>query len=563
MKTPKNERELLTVAISILDGRMDLTPAEKKAIRTIRTCNNAGWADHIAELIRAGQDPLGEWLCLLRSPEERRDQGQTFTPSPIVQSMLARAELDARNHGPFVRVVDAGAGSGRFLLAVGRLFPGATLIAIEADPVCAILLRANLAAAGLAGRSVVLVEDFRSISLPTFSEGRTLFIGNPPYVRHHDIDPTWKTWYANQAADLGSRGATKLAGLHAHFFVKTARLAQPGDLGVFITAAEWLENGYGEALRNLLCGSLGGISVHIVDARAEPFPGVLATAAVTVFKPWTAAESIRLKQVSAIAELQDLSGGRAVSANELQSAKRWSASPPESSKTGGTRVGDLFRVSRGQVTGCNKAWVAGDEAANLPERFLIPCITGAREIFDAHQCGGIHTTDGLKKVVALPKDLNSLPSAESAKVRRFLEWAKRQGADQSYVAQHRNPWWSVKLHDPAPIVCTYMARRPPAFVRNHAGARLLNIAHGLYPKVPLTDEELNQLCAELNRSVLLSDGRTYAGGLTKFEPSSVEDLVIDWPPGPCNRRSGFNHGKMARRSGALDCKSNPRGFAGG
>ena len=34
---------------------------------------------------------------------------------------------------------------------------------------------------------------------------------------------------------------------------------------------------------------------------------------------------------------------------------------------------------------------------------------------------------------------------------------------------------------PPPIMATYMARRPPAFVRNLADARYINIAHGIYP----------------------------------------------------------------------------------
>jgi adenine-specific DNA-methyltransferase len=40
----------------------------------------------------------------------------------------------------------------------------------------------------------------------------------------------------------------------------------------------------------------------------------------------------------------------------------------------------------------------------------------------------------------------------------------------------------VRLRPPAPILATYMARRPPAFVHNLAGARHVNIDHGLYPR---------------------------------------------------------------------------------
>ena len=42
-------------------------------------------------------------------------------------------------------------------------------------------------------------------------------------------------------------------------------------------------------------------------------------------------------------------------------------------------------------------------------------------------------------------------------------------ADKSFIATHRRAWWSVGLRAPPPILCTYMARRAPAFVRNRAG----------------------------------------------------------------------------------------------
>jgi hypothetical protein len=101
--------------------------------------------------------------------------------------------------------------------------------------------------------------------------------------------------------------------------------------------------------------------------------------------------------------------------------------------------------------------------------------------------------------------------------------------DKGYIASHRTPWWSVGLHRPAPILATYMARRPPGFVRNLAGARHLNIAHGLYPRQPLSDEALTALVEYLGRSISTRDGRTYAGGLTKFEPREMERVPVPAP----------------------------------
>ncbi len=71
-----------------------------------------------------------------------------------------------------------------------------------------------------------------------------------------------------------------------------------------------------------------------------------------------------------------------------------------------------------------------------------------------------------------------------------------------------------------------MARRPPAFVRNSCGARHINVAHGLYPRQKLSEAQLAALAHWLNRHVGTEQGRTYAEGLTKFEPGEVERLLI-------------------------------------
>ena len=74
-----------------------------------------------------------------------------------------------------------------------------------------------------------------------------------------------------------------------------------------------------------------------------------------------------------------------------------------------------------------------------------------------------------------------------------------------------------------------LARRPPGFVRNTAKARHLNIAHGLYPRQPMSDFLLRRLVEFLSANVRLSDGRTYAGGLTKFEPREMERIFVPSP----------------------------------
>jgi hypothetical protein len=74
-----------------------------------------------------------------------------------------------------------------------------------------------------------------------------------------------------------------------------------------------------------------------------------------------------------------------------------------------------------------------------------------------------------------------------------------------------------------------MARRPPAFVINQADARHINVAHGLYPRDVLSDAQKRALVRYLQSNISQRSGRTYAGGLTKFEPREMERVIVPSP----------------------------------
>ncbi len=474
----------------------------------------------VGDRIAAGEDPLGECLCALRPPAERRKLGATFTPLPIVHSMLDWAE----SYRHPARVVDPGTGSGRFAVQAGLRFPRATIIGIESDPLPALIARANLAAAGLAARSEVILGDYRNFTVPPV-DGKSLYIGNPPYVRHHLLEPKWKQWLIREAANRGL-SASQLAGMHVHFFLATALKASPGDFGVFITAAEWLDVNYGSLVRDLFLRDLGGRQIIVIEPTAMPFPDAATTAAITMFDIGSSPESVLLSRVESLDGIRSENAGGKVCRERLENERRWThlTRPPKKGPAGYVELGELCRVHRGQVTGANKVWIAGPLSEGLPESVLFPSVTRARELFHV---GKILSDDSfLKRVIDLPVDLDELDRAHRKVIDRFLEKARKLGAHQGYIASNRRRWWSVGLKEPADILATYMARRPPAFVRNTASARHLNIAHGLYPRQALNETILSNLVKYLSEEVRVGEGRTYAGGLTKFEPREMERLLI-------------------------------------
>lgn len=510
------------VAAALALGARDVpgwSPAEEAlthGVEPIADCIAVG----IRARIKAGQDPLGGLFCKLRSAAERRQQGATFTPRAIIDAMANwAAEVDEP-----ARIVDPGAGSARYLLAMGRRLRRASLVGVEVDPLPAIIARANLAAAGFADRAEIVLGDFRDVALPQI-DGKTLYIGNPPYVRHHLLGPKWKQWLVDESEKLGL-SASQLAGLHVHFFLATVLRAKKGDYGAFITAAEWLDVNYGSLLRELFLGELGGRRIVVIEPAAMPFPDAATTGAVTYFEIGAKPKSIKLKRIESLDELKEPNGNHVVRRERLESERRWSHLTRVGRKgpAGYIELGELCRVHRGQVTGANKVWIAGAHSLGLPESVLFPSVTRARELFRAGKVLADPST--LRDVIDIPVDLDVFDATERKSIDRFLSKAKASGAHESYVAVNRRAWWSVGLREPAPILATYMARRPPAFVHNRANARHINIAHGLYPREPLKETVVSSLVDYLSQATSLADGRTYAGGLTKFEPREMERLLV-------------------------------------
>lgn len=481
----------------------------------------------VHQAVMAGHDPLGDEFNRVVSPLKRRLTGAFYTPSTIVNPMVGWV-LQRNPH----RVVDAGCGSGRFAAAVARQRSDLEIVAVDSDPLATLLCRTNLHLAG-ARRFRVLQADYTTLDLEPIP-GRTAFIGNPPYVRHHEMRPEQKEWAVTTAARLGIK-LSKLSGLHVHFFFATAIHGQPGDIGCFVTSAEWLDVNYGAALRQLLTSWLGADSLHLINPESVPFDDAMTTAVITCFEIGGIASPVRCRFIHDRSELGDLThGGNSVSRPCMVQSPRWTTllraadSSPRENGTGLVPLGTLVRVSRGVATGANRFFVMGKDEARQRGlgAHVRPVISKAEEVFQAS--GAIRDNPDRKVLLDLAGSDIPLQAPANAPLRAYLEQGERDGIPARYLCAHRRPWWRVGTNDVPPVVATYMARQEPAFALNVDGMAILNVVHGLYPRVPLTPEELAALVSYLNaqRSSFRGAGRTYHGGLEKFEPREMEALPV-------------------------------------
>jgi hypothetical protein len=370
----------------------------------------------------------------------------------------------------------------------------------------------------------VLCADYLTVPLPEH-DGVTAWVGNPPYVRHHSLTPATKAWAA-RAADRVGHKVSGLAGLHALFFLATALRGKRGDVGCFVTSAEWLDVGYGSIVRHLFTNGIGGRALDLVDPRTVPFEEAMTTALIACFEIGREPGDVAVRLVDQVLELSELEDGILVPVAEMAGLRRWSQLFKATREAhDGQVLGNIARVHRGLVTGANQFFVMSrDEARQRGlSDWVRPAITRATEILGAG--GVIYDSPALRVVLDLPTGFDR--TAHPA-VNAYLAKGERDGVDQRYITMHRRRWWSIEVGRPAPIVASYMARQAPRFARNPDGLALLNIGHGIYPTTITTDEGLQKLSNALNgaRDRFAGSGRTYHGGLEKFEPREMEALPL-------------------------------------
>ncbi|MBA3877506.1 MAG: SAM-dependent methyltransferase [Anaerolinea sp.] len=420
--------------------------------------------------------------------------------------------------------MDPGCGSGRFSADAARRDPAIKIIAIDRDPLATLMTRAALSVLG-AKDARVICGDYLTARLPHHA-GRTAWVGNPPYVRHHELGPDTKAWAATAAARVGYP-ISGLAGLHALFFLATVIHGKPGDVGCFVTSAEWLDVGYGSIVRNLFTNGMGGRALDLVDPRAVPFEDAMTTALITCFELGLGPRDVAVQLVDEPEDLGRLEAGKLVPAAVMAGQKRWSHMFKETPREAhnGQVLGDIARVHRGFVTGGNEFFLMtrADATRRGLSAWVKPAITQASQILTSG--GVIRDTPDLRVVLDLPADFDRSGHPD---VDAYLAEGEAAAVNQRYITTHRRPWWRVGIGTPAPIVASYMARQAPRFALNPDGLALLNIGHGIYPKEPLNDEQVQALVDALNagRAGFAGAGRTYHGGLEKFEPREMEALPI-------------------------------------
>ncbi|GAB5537375.1 MAG: hypothetical protein Rubg2KO_36240 [Rubricoccaceae bacterium] len=476
-----------------------------------------------------------------KTQQERNQLGQFATPPSLAREILTAARQLVQPDQA-VDFLDPAFGTGAFFSALQDVFPpeqrgrcvGIEIDAHYGDPAAELWDHTPLD---------LRHADFTREPPPESEADRfDLLISNPPYVRHHHLDPTDKKRLVALAQERVGIKPSGLTGLYAHFMYLAHPWVREGGLSGWLIPSEWLAVNYGREVRRYLLECVTLLHIHQFDPEDVQFDDALVSSTVVWFRnaPPPSGHRVRFTRGGT---LLDPKQERMVRAEALSQKAKWSSLFVSSSTANEdwATIGDLFTIRRGLATGANKFFLLTPEDAerhDLPRSFLRPALPSPRYLADS-----VIESDaaGMPKIER-PLLLLACPLPEEEVRERYpnlwiyLQKGVSEGIADRYLCQSRTPWYAQEDRDPARFICSYMGRGsekqplPFRFFLNRSEAIVTNGYLNLYPKVRLRHTLTQDAAVEarvwaalnqITTATLIEKGRTYGGGLHKLEPKEL------------------------------------------
>lgn len=396
--------------------------------------------------------------------------------------------------------------------------------------------------------------DFLSLVSSDFGNGGfDAIIGNPPYVRHHDLTDVQRQLAQKNGSDWFPSGKLDgKANLWAMFVMHSLQFLNKGGRMAWVLPASFLQADYAHPVREELAKKFEKKLLILFDENLFARDGA-SVSSVVVFcdgydKEPTQAAGFQIARAATVAEAertlalwkddQPISEcvpiGRSLHSalsTKIQGQIAELLDLPET-KT----MYELADISIGIVTGANKYFVLSDDEVDyhgLPKECT-------RFIFaKSRQVPGIRLSPS---VVRQLKHMNercllfdtSYCQEIDQSVEHYLdEGISKDDREGILTFGKRAVWHQSDDYQVPDAFFTYMNNVGPRLIRNHVGANSTNSLYRIYFREGETRTRMNTACISMQTtfSQLHAEitGRSYGAGLLKHEPRDVADIALIMP----------------------------------
>lgn len=488
----------------------------------------------------------------LAGKAHKKEYGQFFTGRSVAEFMV-RWVVENRPES----ILDPAAGEGIFLWTVDHISlksfaKNLSITAYEIDPYMAKRLQNNAKQADLnLHRLNICAEDYLRAETKVRYDA---VICNPPYQKFQRIPER------EQLRRLFSeRYGVTLSGFcnaSSYFLIKSVYELAPGGRCAYIMPYEFLNTGYGRAVKRYLLEQEALKYIIKFDSSVRVFEDAITTCCILLLekpdpkKPVSSAdaqtdENGRTKEntviFSEIHSLEQLNWkdigctSIAIPRGELDCREKWlsyfSKEVLVTNRQNLIQLKRIGRVSRGIATGGNQFFALSKEMIcrhRLSCEVCLPCVVKASDVRTL-----IFDEDVYRRLYEENRKVTIFDGvrAHSVQDKAYIHYGEQQGIHRRYLTGHRSPWYAVEDKPPAPIWLAAFSRDKIKVVRNEMMIRHLTAFHGLYIKdVAFSTEDINLLFCWLltptAQKLLKGNRREYGNGLDKFEPGDLMDAYV-------------------------------------
>jgi hypothetical protein len=324
-------------------------------------------------------------------------------------------------------------------------------------------------------------------------------IGNPAYVRHHDIESPWKeTTIARLERELDV-SLSKHSNLYLYFFCLALLKSCEDGLVALVIPYEWVSRPSFKGLREHIRRHKWSVAVY--RFQTPVFEGVMTTASITIVDKarrdgkW---EYFDITAEHQVVRRRGITGSKKRVLDYAPRGKTWALRgiSPGSQK--------IFTLTEGERI-----------RAGLSRDDVVPCVTSLKSVprglrvlskksFNKHfiqagkKCWLIRSNE-VERSSQLNAYLESIPEAER----------------QTYTCKNQTPWFNYEQHPvPQLLFSAGFTKFGPKVLINSVGARAVGSVYGIHSnkKLPLRSLQTNLLKIDFEKQVV-----AHAGHLKKVE----------------------------------------------
>lgn len=490
--------------------------------------------------------------------ESRRTLGQFRTPPKIADLMATWAIQEGDS-----KTFDPGIGAGSLSVAAYErkceLTSDASLAdvrGVDLNELALVMSATALRLSDHGGPHGVHVGDFLDLEPEILDDTVDVVICNPPYSRHHALDDKTKTRVNEQAEAISGTNISSLSSLYTYFYIHATEFLGDDGRMSFITPAEFLETNYGEDIKQFLLDTFDIRALVMANRDASVFEEAMTTTCISFLErrsetettgetkfvkvdDWPSNEEVlRAIEDDTVAGETEWGFVNSVPQADIEANDKWTVFFDSFSIADVPRLkpfDEIGGVNRGIATGANDYFCLSQSEVDewgIEEEYLSPLIRGTdRAKHYTYTEADWERQRRADDEVWLLYHLDVWrPNLDGTNVKDYLEHGMEVGADESYLARNRNPWYLVDRREPSDVLFTYMSRGTGRFTYNAANVRNLNNLHAMYLDEGYSESEIKALLAYLNSdfgdTIVKRSGRTYMGGLSKVEPSELENVPV-------------------------------------